>query len=183
MLVGMREHLRQQADDFLDRSDVRAGLRAVAANGLVNELAVRTEQLPSVARAAAALPDVVFVLDHLGSPWVADGDEGLAEWLSLIGPVAACENVVAKLSGLVTLAHWDRWVLDDLRPYVDASLDLFGTARLMYGSDWPVCELAAPYERVLNALVSLLGGLPVNVFSTTAISTYQLEIDDYHRSQ
>ena len=91
-------------------------------------------------------------------------------------------DVVVKLSGLVTLAHWDRWVLDDLRPYVDCSLDLFGTARLMYGSDWPICELAAPYERVLNALVSLLGGLPVNAFSTTAISTYRLEIDDYHRS-
>ena len=91
--------------------------------------------------------------------------------------------MVAKLSGLITLAQWDRWVLDDLRPYVDTSLDLFGTARLMYGSDWPFCELAAPYERVMNALVSLLGGLPVNVFAATAISTYQLEIDDYHRTQ
>ena len=182
LLVGVRDHLRHRPDDFLDRPDVRAGLRAVAADGLVNELAVRAEQLPSVARAAAALPEARFVLDHLGSPWLSEGDDGLAEWLNLIRPVAACDNVVAKLSGLVTLARWDRWVLDDLRPYVDHSLDLFGTDRLMYGADWPVCELAAPYPAVMNALVSLLGGLPVNIFSATAVSTYQLEIDDYHRS-
>jgi L-fuconolactonase len=178
LLVAIRDHLREQPDDFLDRPDVRSGLRAVASNGAVNELAVRTEQLPSVARAAAAMPDVTFVLDHLGSPWLTGGPDGVSQWLDVIRPVARCNNVVAKLSGLVTLAHWDRWNIDDLRPYVDHSVELFGTNRLMYGSDWPVCQLAAPYKLTLDALVSLLGGLPADVFAATAIEAYHLEIID-----
>ena len=181
LLVGARDQVIEEADDFLDRRGVQAGLRAVADCGLVNELVVRVEQLPSVARAATALPDARFVLHQLGSPWIAGGIDGLAEWLDAIRPVAACPNVVAKLSGLVTLAHWDRWRLDDLRPYADHAVGLFGTGRLMFGSDWPVCELAASYQQVTQALVSLLGGHPVDVFAETAISTYQLEIDVYHR--
>jgi L-fuconolactonase len=178
LLVAIRDHLREQPDDFLDRPDVRAGLRAIAANGVVNELAVRTGQLPSVARAAAAMPDARFVLDHLGSPGLTEGREGVSEWLDAIRPVAQCDNVVAKLSGLVTLAHWDRWNIDDLRPYVDHSIELFGSNRLMYGSDWPVCQLAAPYKLTLDALTSLLGGQPADVFSTTAVDTYQLNTND-----
>lgn len=176
LLVAIRDHLRDQPDDVLDRAEVRDGLRAVAANGVVNELAVRTEQLPSVARAAAEMPEAMFVLDHLGSPWLTGGRDGVTEWLDAIAPVARCGNVVAKLSGLVTLAHWDRWNLDDLRPYVDHSIELFGTSRLMYGSDWPVCQLAAPYGLTLEALSSLLGGQPTDVFATTAVDTYQLAL-------
>jgi L-fuconolactonase len=176
LLVAVRDHLRGQSHDYLDRKDVRDGLRAVAANGVVNELAVNAEQLPSVARAAAALPDVRFVLDHVGSPCLYNGRDEVSEWLAAIKPIAECPNVVAKLSGLVTLAHWERWNLDQLRPYVEHSIDLFGTARLMYGSDWPVCQLSVPYGRVMDAIVSLLGGVPANVFSTTATDTYQLEV-------
>jgi L-fuconolactonase len=178
LLVAVRDHLRDQSPDYLDRKDVLKGLRAVAANGIVNELAVNAEQLPSVARAAAALPDVKFVLDHIGSPCLSNGRDEVSEWLAAIRPIAECHNVVAKLSGLVTLAHWERWNLDELRPYIDHSIDLFGTARLMYGSDWPVCQLAVPYGRGMDAVVSLLGGLPADIFATTATDTYQLDIRD-----
>jgi L-fuconolactonase len=175
LLVAIRHQLHEEDDAFLDQPAVQTGLRTVAASGLINELAVRPEQLGSVVRAADAVPEAQFVLDQLGSPWIAEGVEGLVEWLDAIKQVAACPNVVAKLSGLITLADWDRWCLDDLRPYVDHAVSLFGPKRLMFGSDWPVCELAATYDQTMNAIVSLLGGTPGDVFAGTAMSTYRLE--------
>jgi L-fuconolactonase len=174
LLVGIRDQTQGHPDDHLDRPDVRAGLATVAAAGLVNELVVRAPQLPSVARAAAALPDSTFVLDHLGKPAIAAG--GLAEWRELIWPIADQPNVVAKLSGLVAEADWATWTADDLRPYVLTALELFGPSRLMFGSDWPVCEVAAGYAEVKNAIVEILGGTPYDIFAGTAIGTYHLEI-------
>jgi L-fuconolactonase len=165
-----------EADDHLDRADVRAGLATVADAGLVNELVVRVAQLPSVVRAARALPESRFVLDHLGKPQVAAGTDGLARWRAEITPVAACPNVVAKLSGLVAEADWAHWTPADLRPFVDTAVELFGTGRLMFGSDWPVCELAASYQQVKDAMVAILGGTPSDIFTDTALSTYKLEI-------
>ncbi|MGW4461993.1 amidohydrolase family protein [Micromonospora sp. NPDC004704] len=178
LLVGIRDQVQGQPDDdYLDRPEVRAGLRTIAAAGLVNELVVRVEQLPAVARAAAALPDSRFVLDHLGKPRIAAGAAGLDQWRTLAAPVAACPNVVAKLSGLVTEADPAGWTVEDLRPFVASAVELFGPDRLMFGSDWPVCELAATYTQVRDALEQILGGTPDAIFATTAISTYKLEIE------
>jgi L-fuconolactonase len=177
LLVGVRDRVERQADDYLDRNDVRAGLRTVAAMGLVNELVVRVEQLPAVARVAAALPEAQFVLDHLGRPWVAGGAEALAEWRALIEPIAARPNVATKISGLVTEADWQRWSVDHMRPYVDGAVDLFGAARLMFGSDWPVCELAATCAELTRAMVILLGGVSADIFAGTARRVYQLETE------
>src|SRR4029078_1359558 len=104
------------------------------AAGLVNELVVRVDQLPAVARATAALSDSRFVLDHLGKPRIAAGLAGRDEWLALIRPVADCPNVVAKLSGLVTEADWRQWTVDDLRPFGESAVELFGPRRLMLRS-------------------------------------------------
>jgi L-fuconolactonase len=116
----------------------------------------------------------LFVLDHLGKPPVAAGD--WKGWRELIAPVAAQPNVVAKLSGLVAEANWETWTAADLRPFVEIAVELFGTSRLMYGSDWPVLEVAATYAQVKDVLADLLGGLLPDVFGGTAIRTYQLEI-------
>ncbi|SNY42776.1 amidohydrolase family protein [Paractinoplanes atraurantiacus] len=171
LLVGVRDQVQGNGPGFLD--GLHDGLAAVAAAGLVNELVVSADQLPSVARAAAAFPDSVFVLDHLGKPAIAAG--GFAEWRDLIAPVAARPNVVAKLSGLVTEADHDRWTAGDLKPYVETAVSLFGTDRLMFGSDWPVCELAATYAEVKDALVETLGAMPEDIFGGTAVRTYRLE--------
>jgi L-fuconolactonase len=173
LLVGIRDQAQAGPDDFLDRPDVRAGLATVAAAGLVNELVVRSAQLPSVARAADALPESTFVLDHLGKPEIAAG--GLERWRELIAPVAARPNVVAKLSGLVAEADWATWTPADLEPYVDIAVDLFGAGRLMFGSDWPVLEVAATYTEVKDTMTGLLGGTPEDVFGGAAIRTYRLE--------
>jgi L-fuconolactonase len=174
LLVGVRDQVQGENDTYLDRGDVREGLATVASAGLVNELVVRASQLPSVARAVASLPSSTFVLDHLGKPAIADG--GLAPWRALIEPVAALPNVVAKVSGLVSEASWSSWKPADLAPYVDAALELFGPRRLMWGSDWPVLEVAATYPQVKEVVTDLLGGEDPDVFGGTAIRTYHLEI-------
>jgi L-fuconolactonase len=177
-LVGLHERVYELAEDFLDGSAARAGLATVAELGLAIELAVRADQLPSVARLAEAMPQARIVLQQAGSPWITGGIEGLTEWRRQIQPVAECGNVRAKLSGLVTLARWDRWSVDDLRPYVDHAVGVFGPRRLMFGSDWPTCELAATYPESLRAIASLLGGLHPDVFAATAVSAYQLDISE-----
>jgi L-fuconolactonase len=93
----------------------------------------------------------------------------------VVTPVAARPNVVAKLSGLVAEADPAGWSVADLRPFVQTAIELFGTDRLMYGSDWPVCELAASYQEVMDAMVAILGGLPPDIFGGTALRTYGLE--------
>lgn len=175
LLVGIRDQAQGHADDWLDRPEVRAGLRTVAAAGLVNELVVRLAQLPSVTGVAAAL-DATVVLDHLGKPQVRDGATGLARWREAVAPVAGCPNVVAKLSGLVAEADWEHWTVADLRPFVETAVELFGSDRLLFGSDWPVCEVAASYEEVKEAVVGILGGTPADVFGGNAQRTYELEI-------
>jgi L-fuconolactonase len=177
LLAGIRDQVQNYAAGDLDRPEVREGLRHIASAGLVNELVVRCDQLPAVARVAAALPESTFVLDHLGKPRIAAGSEGMGEWRARIRLVADCPNVVAKLSGLVTEADWNTWSIKDLAPYVEAAMELFGGDRLMVGSDWPVCELAAAYEEVIEAFETLLGGRPAGVFGGTAARVYRLEAE------
>lgn len=174
-LVGVRDQVQNRPDpDFLARPEVIAALTAVAAVVPTFDLVVRVDQLPAAAAAAAAVPGLTFVLDHLGKPRVRDGAEGLRRWWEAVAPLAKQPNVTAKLSGLVTEADWQRWTPDDLRPFVQAALELFGPDRLMFGSDWPVCELAATYTRVKDAVAEVLGGVDPDVFGGTAARTYQL---------
>jgi L-fuconolactonase len=162
LLVGIRDQIQSQPDEYLLDPVVQEGLQTVADLGLVNELVVTQSQLPAVAAAARGV-DGRFVLDHLGKP------AAFAAWHSLIAPIAALPNVVAKLSGLVT-------EVDDIRPYVRSAVDLFGPERLMFGSDWPVCELVTSYVDVKDRLVEALGGQPADIFAGTAIKTYGLEL-------
>jgi L-fuconolactonase len=153
-LAGLRHLVQDEPDpDWLDRPDVRSGLRALASAGLVYDLLVRPAQLPAAIRVARELPGVRFVLDHGGKPAIARGQ--YEPWARLVGDLAACPNVAAKLSGLVTEAGPD-WSAAQISPYASHLIDIFGPHRLMAGSDWPVCTLAASYAEVLDLAVSLL---------------------------
>jgi L-fuconolactonase len=173
LLVGIRDQVQGEDDTFLDRGDVREGLAVVASAGLVNELVVRSSQLPSVARAIASLPSSTFVLDHLGKPPIASGE--LVSWVAAMERIAALPNVVTKVSGLVTEASWSSWKPSDLAPFIETAVALFGPQRLMWGSDWPVLSLAATYSQVKSVVTDVLGEDP-EVFGGTAIRTYHLEI-------
>jgi len=174
-LVGLRDQVQGRPDPgFLARPEVIAALRQIAGTVPTFDLIVRVDQLPAAAEAAAAVPGLDFVLDHLGKPQVRDGDAGLKAWREAVTPLAKQPNVTAKLSGLVTEADWRHWTPADLRPFVQAALELFGPDRLMFGSDWPVCELAATYTRVKDALTEVLGRTDPDVFGGTAARIYQL---------
>ncbi|MFC8391635.1 MULTISPECIES: amidohydrolase [unclassified Streptomyces] len=176
-LKGIRHQVQGEPDpEWLLRPDVRRGLAAVADAGLVYDLVVLPHQLPACVAAAGSLPRLTFVLDHLGKPPVASGT--LEPWASGVRALAALPNTVCKLSGLVTEADRDSWTVDDLRPYADVVLDAFGPGRLMFGSDWPVCTLAAAYGDVLATARALTGGLDATgrrqLFGTTATRVYGL---------
>lgn len=176
-LVAVRHQVQEEPDPgWLVRPEVLRGLAAVAAAGLAYDLVIRHHQLPMAVRAADALPDLVFVLDHLGKPSIAAGE--VEPWAGAVRALAARPNTACKLSGMVTEARWDRWTTTDLRPYADTALDAFGPGRLMFGSDWPVCRLAAPYPRVLAAARTLTEHLSASerndVFAGTAQRVYGL---------
>ena len=102
------------------------------------------------------------------------------DWLPHLRAAARFPNVYCKLSGLITEADWRGWTVDDLRPYVHAALEAFGPARCMFGSDWPVCELAGSYSRVYQAMLAAVGPLSDSertaIFGGTATTFYGLEV-------
>ncbi|WP_046500374.1 amidohydrolase family protein [Streptomyces odonnellii] len=172
-LVGIRHGIQDEADpEWTARPEVRRGIEAVGAAGLVYELLVRPDQLPAAVRTVRDLPDVRFVLDHAGNPVV--GAVGLEPWTALLTELAGCPNVAVKVSGLVTRTGADPAAA--LRPYADVLLTAVGPDRLMYGSDWPVCLLAAGYDEVLAVAETLTGGLSADereaVFGGTAARWY-----------
>lgn len=177
LLVGVRHLVQGEADPrWLTRPDVRRGLREVGEAGLVYDLLTRPHQLPAAIETVRALPGQTFVLDHVSKPDIAAG--GLEPWASLVRELAAEPNVFCKLSGMVTEADHAAWTVADLRPYADVVLDAFGPARVMFGSDWPVCLLAASYEEVVAAAEALTVGLTDaerdDVFGATAVRAYRL---------
>jgi L-fuconolactonase len=177
-LAGIRHLVQDETDpDWLRRTEVHRGIRAVGAAGLVYDLLVRPHQLPAALAVTGELADVTFVLDHGAKPPIASG--ALEPWASQIGELAARPNVSCKVSGLVTEAG-PGWRAAQIAPYLDHLVDAFGPGRLIFGSDWPVCTLAASYAEVVSlardALAVRLGPAELDaVFRTNAISTYRLD--------
>src|SRR5262249_52568470 len=146
-LVGVRHVVQAEPAGFLDGDAFRRGIAALERFGLAYDILIYARQLGEATRFAAAFPRQRFVLDHLGKPDVRGG--GLAGWRRDLAALARLPHVWCKLSGLVTEADWHSWTPAQLRPYLDGALEAFGPSRVMIGSDWPVCTLAAPYGEVL----------------------------------
>jgi L-fucono-1,5-lactonase len=155
---GVRHLVESEPDDdWLIQPEVRRGLRTLAGRGFSYDLLVHTRHLKYASRIAQELPELRLVLDHLAKPPIARRE--IEEWTREFRDIADCPNVSCKLSGLVTEADWHHWKPEDLRPFVDKALECFGPKRLMFGSDWPVCLLAATYEQILESLQWLLAEL------------------------
>jgi L-fuconolactonase len=184
-LAGIRHLVQDEPDpDWLRRPEVRRGIRAVGAAGLAYDLLVRPAQLPAALAVTGDLASVRFVLDHGAKPDIASGRR--EPWAGLISELAARPNVSCKVSGLVTEAG-PGWRPAQIAPYIDHLLDRFGPGRLIFGSDWPVCTLAASYGDVIalarDALASRLGPAGLNaVFAANAVAAYRLELGQASRS-
>ncbi|TCO24525.1 L-fuconolactonase [Kribbella steppae] len=175
-LKGIRHQVHDEPDvNWLLRPDVQRGLAAVADAGLVYDLLTKSPHLPAAIETARSLPDLTFVVDHISKPVIGDP---LDPWATDLRQLAALPNVTCKLSGMVTEASWTDWKPSDLQPYADVVLDAFGPDRVMFGSDWPVCLLAATYPDVVQTAETLTATLtPTDreaVFANTATRTYNL---------
>jgi L-fuconolactonase len=144
-------------DDWLLRDELTPGFAALARHRLAFDALVLPRHLPRLARLVDRNPAVTFVIDHLAKPPVAHG--ALTPWVDDIAALAGRPNVMCKLSGLLTEAAPD-WTIDDLRPYAAHVLACFGPDRVLWGSDWPVVDLAGGYDAWWQATEALLADLP-----------------------
>jgi L-fuconolactonase len=180
-LIALRHQVQLEADPaWLGRANVGHGLAAVAAAGLRFDLLVQPHQLACALRTVRRMPQLQFVLEHAGKPAIRSGEDRL--WRTHIAPLALESNVAVKLSGLVTEADPTTWTGADLQPFVDTVLTLFGPRRTMFGSDWPVCLLAATYDQVVEVTEALTEQLTASeraeIFGATAARWYGLVVDD-----
>jgi L-fuconolactonase len=178
-LVGIRHQVHDESDErWLLRDDVLRGLRIVRDAGLAYDLLVRTRELPAALQVARKLDGLRFIIDHIAKPPIRSGQS--IEWAEALAPFEGLPNVSCKISGMVTEADWKGWRTDDLKPYVERVYGWFGEGRCLFGSDWPVCLLAASYQQVLDACRATLGPLPpraqARVFGENAIAIYRLAI-------
>ena len=177
-LVGVRHIVQSEPDDrFLLRDDFCRGIALLEDFGLTYDILIYPRHLTVAAEFAARFPRQRFVLDHLAKPDIKSG--AIREWERDIRRLAELPNVLAKLSGLVTEADWRQWTKDDIRPYLDVAFDAFGAGRLMIGSDWPVCTVAAGYARTMAVVTEYIASLPAvdrdNVAGRTAARFWRLD--------
>ena len=175
--VGVRHIVQSEPDDhFLVRPAFLRGVRLLSAFDLTYDLLIRENQLPAARSFADQLPDAKLVVDHLAKPKIAT--HKLSPWKENIRALAERPNVYCKLSGLVTEADWSNWQPSDVYPYLDVVMEAFGAERVMVGSDWPVCRLAASYVQVKELtdryFASFTAAEQARVYGQNAIDFYQL---------
>lgn len=175
---GVRHIAQAEPDGFLARDDVVDGIARLGAFGLTYDILVYAHQLPGALALVERLPDQPFVVDHIAKPKIREGER--EPWTTQIRRLARHPNVYCKVSGLVTEADWERWKPEDVRPYLDVVFEAFGADRLMFGSDWPVCLLAASYARVVELIERYAEQLSRDdrdqLFGGTAIRFYGLNL-------
>jgi L-fuconolactonase len=148
LMKGFRHIAQAEPDDFLARPQIIRGIEALGLFGFTYDILVKPTQMAAALQMVKSLPDQPFVIDHIAKPYIAAG--AIAEWENDLRMLAACANVYCKVSGMVTEANWKKWTKADLQPYLEVVFEAFGTNRLMYGSDWPVCLVAASYDEVVG---------------------------------
>jgi L-fuconolactonase len=152
---GIRPMLQDLEDDaYIVRPKVLAALRLLVRHGATLDLLVRPRQLPHAAAMLGKVPGLRAVVDHIAKPDIAA--RAFEPWRTGLAAVAAYPNVYCKLSGMVTEADHRHWRREHLEPYIREACRLFGPQRVMFGSDWPVCLLAASYGQVVDALAASL---------------------------
>lgn len=157
-LVGVRHVVQDEPDDrFLLREDFMRGVGELTKYDLVYDILIFERQLPAALEFVKNFPDQPFVLDHIAKPKIKAGE--LEPWAENIKRLARFENVFCKVSGMVTEADWHNWSPGHFRPYLDVVFEAFGASRIMFGSDWPVCTVAASYGQVFSLVEDYISGL------------------------
>ncbi|WP_017256938.1 amidohydrolase family protein [Pedobacter arcticus] len=166
---------KEQRDLILSKEFIR-GIVAMNAYDFVYDLLLLPDQLNYAEQLVSHFPNLVFVLDHLAKPMIESGE--INAWKTAVTALARHENVYCKVSGVITEADWKNWKQEDLIPYMDVVFSAFGMDRVMFGSDWPVCNLAGDYQKVMRVVAQQVNSLSVNeqekFWSLNAIKCYNL---------
>lgn len=167
----------EPAGDYLMQETFQRGLKKLSEKGYTYDLLIRPRHFQSTLESVAKQPSLTFILDHMAKPNIADNQYD--DWAIFIKELSKFPNVYCKLSGIVTEAKWNNWQVEDLKPYVDFTLESFGAERVLYGSDWPVCTLSSSYEQWVNAVELLIGELSESeqkmIWGGNAIRVYNLK--------
>jgi len=180
MIKGFRHILQDEPKGFMLQQTFVNAIAAMGRKNLTYDVLITEKQLVDVVGLAAQVPESCrLIIDHIAKPSIREGS--FDQWERYMAVLAERPNVFVKLSGMVTEANWDTWKQDDLLPYMESVLELFGPSRLMFGSDWPVCLLAAEYDEVIQSVRNFIHTLSLAeqrmILSETAISCYQLDMD------
>jgi L-fuconolactonase len=176
-LKGFRHVVQAETDpDFLNRPEFIRGIKALQKNNYTYDILIYQHQLPMAVKFAKQFPDQPFVMDHIAKPLIKAGI--WKDWAEQIRALASLPNVLCKISGMVTEADWPDWKPSDFKIYLDVVSEAFGSARLMYGSDWPVCLVAADYQRQLSLVQDYFKSWSLTeqaaIFGGNAIRFYKL---------
>ncbi len=179
--VGVRPMLQDLADDeYMLHEDFRRGLSTLARHNLTFDLLIRPRHLLAAQRLASHFPEQAFVLDHIAKPFIAE--QVLEPWATYIQRLATCPNVYCKVSGMITEAKQQNWEASDFAPYLDVVFEAFGTDRLMFGSDWPVCLLAGSYGQTVEVVKEYISKLSATeqaaVMGENAAHFYNLNMNE-----
>jgi L-fuconolactonase len=176
-LVGLRHVVQAEPKGFLAGDDFNRGIRTLHNSGLVYDLLIVEHQLEEAIRFVDRHPQQIFVLDHIAKPKIAAAE--IEPWRTNIRELSKRSNVACKLSGIVTEDSWSHWSMQTIRPYIDTVVDAFGPDRLMAGSDWPVCLVAATYAQwwllLQNYFADFSQSDQAKIFGETAIKIYDLK--------
>jgi len=181
-LRGFRHVAQAEPDDrFLMRESFVRGVRCLGEYGFAYDILIYPKQLPAALELVAAVPEQRFVIDHMAKPDMRTNSS--MDWAKKMRAFAQNPNVLCKISGLVTEADWQAWKKADFKPYLDVVFEAFGAERLMFGSDWPVCLLAASYRQVKEIVEDYLRDFSederTKVFGENAIRFYGLKMGQH----
>jgi len=154
LFKGVRHILQGENSEFMLRDDFQRGIGLLEKFNLTYDILVFFNQLEVVLELVEKFPNQSFVIDHIAKPEIKDGK--IEFWKKHITKIAKYPNVYCKISGMVTEADLKEWKTADITPYLDVVFQSFGTNRIMYGSDWPVCLLAAEYKEQLQLVLNYM---------------------------
>jgi L-fuconolactonase len=176
-MKGFRHVIHDEPElDFMLGKNFMNGVSKLNKYGYTYDILIFEKHLPNTIKFIEALPNQSFVIDHIAKPLIKDLI--LEDWAKNIKKVAAFENVHCKISAMTTEADWQNWKKEDFTKYLDVVLEAFGTNRIMYGSDWPVCQLAATYEAQFGIVKDYFSSFSQNeqdnFFGGNAIKFYRI---------
>jgi L-fuconolactonase len=175
-LKGFRHVLQGEAPEFMLQPNFLKGIAALKLFDLTYDILIFPKHLPAAIELVKQFPDQPFVIDHMAKPYIKAGL--IDEWKQDMNAIAQCKNVFCKVSGMVTEADYKSWEPANFTPYLDVVVESFGTNRIMFGSDWPVCLVAASYEKMQHIVKTYFSSFTVTeqaaVFGNTAAAFYKL---------